>query len=55
MRSPYNDQSIYGWRLAEIRRVLSLAAELPGLRRFDLETNYRCPAPWSSDPSGLLR
>jgi DNA helicase-2/ATP-dependent DNA helicase PcrA len=40
-----DDQSIYGWRLADVRRVLSLAAELPGLRRFDLVTNYRCPAP----------
>jgi superfamily I DNA/RNA helicase len=40
-----DDQSIYGWRLADVRRVLGLAAELPGLRRVDLETNYRCPAP----------
>ncbi|TME82910.1 MAG: ATP-dependent helicase [Chloroflexi bacterium] len=40
-----DDQSIYGWRLADVRRVLSLAAALPGLRRFDLQTNYRCPAP----------
>ena len=40
-----DDQSIYGWRLADVRRVLGLAAVLPGLRRVDLETNYRCPRP----------
>src|SRR3954453_23462016 len=40
-----DDQSIYGWRLADVRRVLGLAATLPGLRRVDLETNYRCPRP----------
>ena len=40
-----DDQSIYGWRLADVRRVLSLAGQLPGLRRHDLVTNFRCPAP----------
>jgi superfamily I DNA/RNA helicase len=41
-----DDQSIYGWRLADVRRLLGLAEEaLPGLTRVDLETNYRCPAP----------
>ena len=40
-----DDQSIYGWRLADVRRVLGLAGALPGLRRFDLKTNYRCPRP----------
>jgi DNA helicase-2/ATP-dependent DNA helicase PcrA len=40
-----DDQSIYGWRLADVRRVLELAASLPGLRRIDLVTNYRCPEP----------
>jgi superfamily I DNA/RNA helicase len=38
-----DDQSIYGWRLADVRRVLSLADSLPGLRRVDLVVNYRCP------------
>jgi len=46
VRDRYNDQSIYGWRLADVRRLLGLANEaLPGLLRVDLETNYRCPAP----------
>jgi len=40
-----DDQSIYGWRLADVRRVLGLAAVLPGLRRVDLEVNHRCPPP----------
>ena len=40
-----DDQTVYGWRLADVRRILSLAASLPGLRRIDLETNYRCPPP----------
>ena len=37
-----DDQTIYAWRLADVRRVLSLAERLPGLRRVDLETNHRC-------------
>ena len=40
-----DDQTIYGWRLADVRRVLGLAATLPGLSRVDLVTNYRCPSP----------
>jgi superfamily I DNA/RNA helicase len=41
-----DDQSIYGWRLADVRRLLGLADEaLPNLARVDLEVNYRCPAP----------
>jgi superfamily I DNA/RNA helicase len=38
-----DDQSIYGWRLADVRRVLALDEMLPELRRVDLEVNYRCP------------
>jgi hypothetical protein len=37
VRWPYNDQSIYGGRLADVRRVLALDAALPGLRRVDLQ------------------
>jgi DNA helicase-2/ATP-dependent DNA helicase PcrA len=37
-----DDQTIYAWRLADVRRVLDLASRLPGLRRVDLETNHRC-------------
>ncbi|MEO6350753.1 MAG: ATP-dependent helicase, partial [Candidatus Limnocylindrales bacterium] len=40
-----DDQTIYAWRLADVRRVLDLAASLPGLNRVDLVTNYRCPRP----------
>lgn len=40
-----DDQTIYAWRLADVRRVLNLAARLPGLQRVDLVTNYRCPRP----------
>ena len=41
-----DDQSIYGWRLADVRRLLGLAdAALADLTRVDLEVNYRCPAP----------
>jgi superfamily I DNA/RNA helicase len=38
-----DDQSIYGWRLADVRRILALEGALPGLRRVDLTINYRCP------------
>ena len=40
-----DDQSIYGWRLADVRRILGLAERLPDLHRVDLEVNYRCPRP----------
>jgi DNA helicase-2/ATP-dependent DNA helicase PcrA len=39
-----DDQTIYGWRLADVRRVIGLTGCLPGLRRIDLTVNYRCPA-----------
>jgi DNA helicase-2/ATP-dependent DNA helicase PcrA len=49
-----DDQTVYSWRLADVRRVLGLAASLPGLRRVDLETNYRCPPPVVARAVGLV-
>ncbi|HEY7937224.1 MAG TPA: ATP-dependent helicase [Candidatus Limnocylindrales bacterium] len=40
-----DDQSIYGWRLADVRRIFSLATRLPGIERHALVANYRCPRP----------
>jgi len=49
-----DDQTIYAWRLADVRRILGLAAALPGLRRVDLVVNRRCPAPVVARASRLV-
>jgi DNA helicase-2/ATP-dependent DNA helicase PcrA len=38
-----DDQTIYAWRLADVRRMLGFADLYPGARRVQLATNYRCP------------
>lgn len=38
-----DDQTIYAWRLADVRRILGFAADYPGAHRVQLATNYRCP------------
>ncbi len=38
-----DDQTIYAWRLADVRRILDFGTLYPDARRVQLATNYRCP------------
>ncbi|MEK6192413.1 MAG: ATP-dependent helicase [Chloroflexota bacterium] len=38
-----DDQTIYTWRLADVRRILEFPNRYPDARRVILEVNYRCP------------
>jgi superfamily I DNA/RNA helicase len=38
-----DDQTIYAWRLADVRRILGFQSSYPSARRVQLATNYRCP------------
>jgi DNA helicase-2/ATP-dependent DNA helicase PcrA len=38
-----DDQTIYAWRLADVRRILEFPNRYPDARRVILEVNYRCP------------
>jgi DNA helicase II / ATP-dependent DNA helicase PcrA len=38
-----DDQTIYAWRLADVRRILDFTSAYPDARRVLLATNYRCP------------
>lgn len=38
-----DDQTIYAWRLADVRRILRFSSDYPAAQRVMLATNYRCP------------
>jgi superfamily I DNA/RNA helicase len=38
-----DDQTIYAWRLADVRRILGFQTSYASARRVQLATNYRCP------------
>jgi len=38
-----DDQTIYAWRLADVRRILEFTSAYPQAHRVLLATNYRCP------------
>ena len=38
-----DDQTIYAWRLADVRRMIDFGAAYPHVERVVLATNYRCP------------
>ena len=50
-----DDQTIYAWRLADVRRILRFSADYPSARRVMLATNYRCPRPVVEASAQLVR
>ncbi|MGH2356484.1 MAG: UvrD-helicase domain-containing protein, partial [Candidatus Limnocylindria bacterium] len=49
-----DDQTIYAWRLADVRRILRFSADYADARRVMLATNYRCPASVVAASAGMV-